>query len=80
MRSVSFFRRLAVRDLDIIFRDQIYLLFWHSKLTGLTTNGEVRVRIRSIEIVFFFSLFLSSFFLLLTFCIFSSFCEKTRQL
>ena len=61
MRSVSFFRRLAVRDLDIIFRDQIYLLFWHSKLTGLTTNGEVRVRIRSIEIVFLFSL---SFFLL----------------
>ena len=61
MRSVSFFRRLAVRDLDIIFRDQIYLLFWHSKLTGLTTNGEVRVRIRSIEIVFFF-LSLSFFF------------------
>lgn len=61
MRSVSFFRRLAVRDLDIIFRDQIYLLFWHSKLTGLTTIGEVRVRIRSIEIVFFF-LSLSFFF------------------
>ena len=45
MRSVSLSDG-GFRDLDIIFRHQMYLIFWHSKLSGLTINGEVRVRIR----------------------------------
>ena len=52
----------------IIFRDQTYLLLLHSKLIGPTADGEVRVRILSIDSVFFsLSFFLSSFFLPLTF-------------